>query len=92
MLGPIKRSIDIDGNKTSVSLENDFWNGLREIARQKNMTTTALIAMIARGRNRNNLSSFIRVFVLDHFRTSNGMTAFSHRVRLESHATSRTPQ
>jgi predicted DNA-binding ribbon-helix-helix protein len=72
MSRPIKRSIDINGNKTSVSLENDFWSGLHEIARQKNITTTALIAMIASVRNKNNLSSAIRLFVLNHFRMSSG--------------------
>jgi predicted DNA-binding ribbon-helix-helix protein len=71
----IRRSIYISSHKTSVSLENEFWNGLREIARQQNLTTSALIATIAGGGYSGNLSSAIRVFVLDHFRTSNGLRA-----------------
>jgi predicted DNA-binding ribbon-helix-helix protein len=70
-----KRSACIDGHKTSISLENEFWDALREIARQKTLSTSALIAMIAKSKNRNNLSSAIRVFVLDHFRMSNGLKA-----------------
>ncbi|MGB9042290.1 MAG: ribbon-helix-helix domain-containing protein [Pseudolabrys sp.] len=87
----IKRSVYIDGHKTGVSLENEFWNALREIARHRNLTTSALIATIASGGYGNNLSSAIRVFVLDYFRTSNGLRAFSHAFRLESRPPSSTP-
>jgi predicted DNA-binding ribbon-helix-helix protein len=64
-----KRTITIDGHKTSVTLEDEFWMGLREIARRKNATLRSLIAQIDDARIRNNLSSAIRVFVLNHFRT-----------------------
>ena len=64
----IKRSVYIDGHKTGVSLENEFWNALREIARHRNLTTSALIATIASGGYGHNLSSAIRVFVVGHFR------------------------
>jgi putative hemolysin len=37
----IKRSVYVDGHKTSVSLENEFWDGLREVARHKNLTASA---------------------------------------------------
>ncbi|MFY9601092.1 MAG: ribbon-helix-helix domain-containing protein [Pseudolabrys sp.] len=80
----IKRSVYIDGRKTSVSLENEFWNALREISRHRSLTTSALIATIASGGYGHNLSSAIRVFVLDYFRTSNGLRAFSHAFRPES--------
>ena len=64
-----KRTITIDGHKTSVTLEDEFWTGLREIARKKNATLRSLVTQIDDGRVRNNLSSAIRVFVLNHFRT-----------------------
>jgi predicted DNA-binding ribbon-helix-helix protein len=66
----IKRSIIRNGHKSSVSLEDQFWDGLREIADLKHMTVSALVATIDHGPNRRNLSSAIRVFVLDHFRLS----------------------
>ena len=66
----IKRSIVRDGHKSSVSLENEFWDAFREIAGGKNMTVSALVATFDHGGNRDNLSSAIRVFVLDHYRRS----------------------
>jgi predicted DNA-binding ribbon-helix-helix protein len=65
----IKRSIIIDGQKTSVSLENEFWDGLREIASRKNVGLSTLVKQIDTGRTTNNLSSAIRVFVFNHFYT-----------------------
>jgi predicted DNA-binding ribbon-helix-helix protein len=64
----IKRSIIRNGHKSSVSLEDQFWDGLREIASRENVTVSALVGTIDHGPNRRNLSSAIRVFVLDHFR------------------------
>lgn len=63
----IKRSIVRDGHKSSVSLEDRFWDALREIADRENVTVSAVVATIDHGSNRENLSSAIRVFVLDHF-------------------------
>ena len=63
-----KRSIIIDGRKTSVTLEDEFWGGLREIARRKNATATSLLKEIDDARTENNLSSAIRIFVLNYFR------------------------
>jgi len=59
-----KRSIIIDGHKTSVSLEDAFWQALREIARTRNETLSGLVGSIAADRQRGNLSSAIRLFVL----------------------------
>ena len=67
----IKRSIIRDGRKSSVSLEHEFWHGLHEIADRQNMTVSAVIGTIDQGRNSHNLSSAIRVFVLDDFRARN---------------------
>jgi predicted DNA-binding ribbon-helix-helix protein len=59
----IKRSIFINGHKTSVSLEDEFWRGLHEVARLNNVPVTRLVEQIDQERNNINLSSAIRVFV-----------------------------
>jgi predicted DNA-binding ribbon-helix-helix protein len=65
----VKRSIVIAGHKTSVSLEDAFWKGLKEIASNREMTLSDLVGTIDTDRHHGNLSSAIRVFVLDHYRT-----------------------
>ena len=62
-----KRSIVIDGHKTSVSLEDAFWANLKEIAHFQRITLSKLIAGIDAARKQSNLSSAIRLFVLEHF-------------------------
>jgi len=64
----IKRSIVIAGHKTSVSLEDAFWRGLKEIADDRNVTLSDLVSSIDSDRRQGNLSSAIRLFVLDHYR------------------------
>lgn len=64
----IKRSIVIAGHKTSVSLEDAFWKGLKEIADDRGVTLSDLVSNIDTGRVHGNLSSAIRLFVLDHYR------------------------
>ena len=66
----VKRSIVIDGHKTSVSLEDAFWTGLREIAQAQDATLSKLVGEIDRTRQQGNLSSAIRLFVLDQVRMS----------------------
>jgi predicted DNA-binding ribbon-helix-helix protein len=66
----IKRSIVIAGHKTSVSLEDGFWSGLKEIAAARRSTLSDLVASIDTGRTGGNLSSAIRLFVLEHYRTA----------------------
>ena len=68
----IKRSIVIAGHKTSVSLENGFWDGLKVIAAERDMTLSDIVASIDDGRNAGNLSSAIRLFVLDYYRAAAG--------------------
>jgi predicted DNA-binding ribbon-helix-helix protein len=63
----VKRSVVLEGHKTSVSLENEFWEGLREIAEQQKSNLSSLVRQIDRERSKGNLSSAIRVFVLNHF-------------------------
>ena len=62
-----KRSIAISGHSTSLWIETEFWDALKDIARERGMTLNALVAEIDAGHSAN-LSSAIRVFVLNHFR------------------------
>ena len=68
----VKRSIVITGHKTSVSLEDAFWSSLKDIAGSRNMTLSELVASIDTDRRQGNLSSAIRLFVLDHYRALAG--------------------
>lgn len=61
----VKRSIVIGGHKTSVSLEDAFWRGLKEIARAQRVTLSTMVGEIDKARHQSNLSSAIRLFVLD---------------------------
>jgi predicted DNA-binding ribbon-helix-helix protein len=63
----VKRSVVIDSHKTSVSLEDEFWKNLREIAHGRNETLSHLISTIDKDRQSANLSSAIRLFVLRHY-------------------------
>ena len=87
----VKRSVNVDGHRTSLSLENEFWDGLREVARHKNLTVSALVATIASGRNRKNLLSELRVFVLNHFRTLGGRKLLSNEPGRDTPIASRAP-
>jgi predicted DNA-binding ribbon-helix-helix protein len=71
----IKRSIVLDGHKTSVSLENEFWDGLREIVSRENTTLSTLVGQIDQERDSCNLSSAIRVHVFNYFRARVGNQA-----------------
>ena len=63
-----KRSIFNAGHKTSVSLEDELWESLKEIAADRGMTVGELVAAIDRDRQHANLSSAIRLFVLGFYR------------------------
>ena len=65
----VKRSIVVSGHKTSVSLEDAFWTGIKEIASGRNMTLLDLVTAVDSERQRGNLSSAIRLFVLDFYRS-----------------------
>ena len=65
----VKRSIVIANHKTSVSLEDAFWKSLKDIAGDRDMTLSDLVASIDTERHHGNLSSAIRLFVLDHYRS-----------------------
>lgn len=66
---PEKHSVTLHGHRTSVSLEPEFWQALREIAAQKSVTINALAAEIDAARQGDaGLASAMRVFVLRHYR------------------------
>jgi len=65
----IKRSVVVAGHKTSVSLEDAFWKGLKEIASERDLTLSELIGAIDSEREYGNLSSALRLFVLSFYRT-----------------------
>jgi predicted DNA-binding ribbon-helix-helix protein len=64
---PTKRSIKLGQLQTSATLEDAFWDGLREIAIEHGISVPNLVASIKAGRQHANLSSAIRVFVLRHY-------------------------
>jgi predicted DNA-binding ribbon-helix-helix protein len=78
----VKRSIVIAGHKTSVSLEDAFWTGLKDIAAGRGMTLSDLVATIDTERQHGNLSSAIRLFVLDFYRSQ---LSDHHSARDEAH-------
>ena len=59
-----KRSLTIDGHRTSVSLEDEFWEALHALAREQGLSLAALAAEIDRTRAGANLSSALRLYVL----------------------------
>jgi len=65
----VKRSIVLAGHKTSVSLEDAFWAGLKEIAAKRLMTLSDLVGTIDSQRQQGNLSSALRLFVLEFYRS-----------------------
>ena len=64
----VKRSITIAGHKTSLSLEDAFWECLQQIAKVRDQNVHRLVATIDENRHSGNLSSAVRLFVLDFYR------------------------
>lgn len=68
-----KRSLTVAGHRTSISLEQPFWQALAEIAAEKKTSIAGLVAIIDRGRSETtNLSAAIRVYVLEWYRRAAG--------------------
>jgi predicted DNA-binding ribbon-helix-helix protein len=63
-----KRSIVVAGHKTSVSLESPFWDALKEVAHEGNVSLSTLVTTIDQERGHGNLSSAIRLFVFAQYR------------------------
>ena len=80
----VKRSIVIAGHKTSVSLEDAFWKGLKEIASGRDLTLSEMVATIDSARVQGNLSSALRLFILDHYRAQIGLEAQGRTMMPES--------
>lgn len=68
MTRPSPRSVIVGGRHTSVSVEDDFWRGLREMARARRATTQEMIEEIASRPSCTNLSAAIRLTVFRYFR------------------------
>jgi predicted DNA-binding ribbon-helix-helix protein len=90
MKSPVeKRSVVVGGHKTSVSLETEFWTGAKEIAQQRKLTLSELVSTIDTNRSQGNLSSAIRLFVLDHYRNFNVTAVANDDVPTRSFAPAR---
>ena len=69
MTRPVKRSLTLKGHRTSVSLEDPFWQAFREIAAEQNRPINDLAAEIDAARDLDTgLATAIRLFVLAHYR------------------------
>ncbi|MFV0298913.1 MAG: ribbon-helix-helix domain-containing protein [Hyphomicrobiaceae bacterium] len=71
MARPVKRSFTIGGHRTSISLETQFWEALREIARVENTSLSRLVQRIDEQRGASGLSSAVRIWILNYFRFPN---------------------
>lgn len=71
MSRPVKRSLTLKGHRTSVSLEDEFWQCFREIADSKNIAINALAAEIDAKRELDiGLAGAIRIYVLRHYKSA----------------------
>jgi predicted DNA-binding ribbon-helix-helix protein len=77
----VKRSVIIDGHKTSVSLEEAFWRDLKTIAHMQQATLSKVVTKIDKARQAGNLSSAIRLFVFDQVCTHGDLWRYSRSRR-----------
>lgn len=68
MSRPVKRSFKIGGHPTSISLEQPFWDALKDVAASENQPVSALISQIDAARGSSGLSSAVRMWLLAHYR------------------------
>jgi len=67
----VKKSVNISGHRTSISIEEQFWEMLREISNHYNKSINSMVLDIDKNRDINtNLSSAIRLFILNHLKTT----------------------
>ena len=69
MSRPIKRSFSIKGHRTSISLEAEFWDALKEAAQEERLALAALIDQIDRERGPSGLSSAVRIWLLQRYKS-----------------------
>ena len=79
----LKRSLSIAGHRTSVSLEAPFWQGLKQIARERGQSVQALVAEIDAKRGGHNLSSALRVWMRDVLGMSDDVKSLRQDARME---------
>jgi predicted DNA-binding ribbon-helix-helix protein len=82
----IKHSVVIGGHKTSVSLEQPFWSAVRELAESRAMTISDLLREIDQNRRNANLSSAVRVFVLENVRQNAAAAEMTRQNNRETEA------
>ena len=82
----IKRSIVLAGHKTSVSLEDPFWQAVKEIAEEKSLTLSDFVGQIDTDRRGSNLSSAIRVYVVEHYKNRKFGTTDTHAGKAEANS------
>ena len=67
----LKKSVVIAGrHRTSVSLEDEFWDELKNVADKLNLSVNALVTKIDAERENENLSGAIRVFILKYLKSN----------------------
>jgi predicted DNA-binding ribbon-helix-helix protein len=74
----VRRYVVINGRNSSVCLESPFWDALEEIADVRGTTRAKIISIIESEGRPSNLSSAIRVFVLEHYRSKIDSMAAKH--------------
>jgi predicted DNA-binding ribbon-helix-helix protein len=65
--------LELDGRTACVSLENDFWDCIEQIAMQRGTTLDHLVAQVVGDTAKDDLSAVLRVFVLGHYRQHFGL-------------------
>jgi predicted DNA-binding ribbon-helix-helix protein len=85
----VRRPMTLDGHRTNVSLEEEFWQALREIALHQHVTVPHLIEIINANRKLGNLSSAIRLFVLELYQDQIDHIALRPRKRSKASVTRR---
>lgn len=80
----VKRSVTVGGHRTSITLEDAFWDALRVIADARDLSLAALLSEINDGRQATNLSSHIRLFILDHYRSQRPAAVSQPTIRSEA--------
>ena len=63
-----KRTVKIDGHITSVFLETEFWEEILKLSKKENTTPDKIISKIDKNKSTSNLSSAIRLYVLNNLK------------------------